>query len=123
MESLGKLEKLDLKVVYPGHGKSFTDVAGAIGRARRRLEGFLGNKEKIGNDLLKKIIIYTLLMKKGTEESSFFDQLMTTLWFRENVDFYFEGNYRSKYDEIMNGFYRRGIVKIKCDKLFTSVKP
>jgi hydroxyacylglutathione hydrolase len=123
MESLGKLEKLDVKVVYPGHGKSFTDAAGAIGRARRRLEGFLGNKEKIGNDLLKKIIIYTLLMKKGTEESSFFDQLMTTHWFRENVDFYFEGNYRSKYDEIMNGFYRRGIVKIKCDKLFTSVKP
>ncbi len=123
MESLRKLEKLDVKVVYPGHGKSFTDVAGAIGRARRRLEGFLGNKEKIGNDLLKKIIIYTLLMKKGTDESSFFDHLMTTHWFRETVDFYFEGNYRSKYDDIMNGFYRRGIVKNKFDKLFTSVKP
>jgi hydroxyacylglutathione hydrolase len=123
MESLGKLEKLDVQVVYPGHGKLFTDVAGAIRRAKIRLEGYMGNKEKIGNDLLKKIIIYTLLMKKGTEESSFFDQLMTTHWFRENVDFYFKGNYRSKYDEIMNGFYRRGIVKTKCDKLFTSVKP
>ena len=99
MESLRKLEKLDVKVVYPGHGKSFTDVAGAIGRARIRLEEFLGNKEKIGNDLLKKIIIYTLLMKKGTDESSFFDHLMTTHWFRETVDFYFEGNYRSKYDD------------------------
>ena len=59
MESLEKLEKLDVKVVYPGHGKPFTDMAAAIGKTRRRLKGFLENKRKIGNDLLKKIIVYT----------------------------------------------------------------
>jgi len=123
MESLEKLEKLEVKVVYPGHGRPFTDMEMAIGKARRRLKGFLDNKRKIGTDLLKKIVIYTLMMKKEVDEASFFDHLMTTHWFRETVDLYFAGDYRSKFDQIMNGFYGRGIVKNKDGKVFTSVKP
>lgn len=123
LESLEKLEKLDVKVVYPGHGRPFTDMATAIGKARRRLKGFLQNKTKIGNDLLKKIIVYTLMMKRRAEETTFFDHLMTTHWYRETVDFYFGGNYRSKYEEIMQDFLGRGIVKNQDGTLLTSVKP
>lgn len=123
MNSLEKLEKLEVKSVYPGHGKMFTDMADAIGRSRRRLRGFLDDKKKIGTDLLKKITIYTIMMKKEVDEASFLNHLMTTHWFRETVDLYFGGDYRFKYDQIMNGFYGRGIVKNKNGKLFTTVKP
>lgn len=123
LESLAKLEKLDVNVVYPGHGKSFTDIGAAIKKARERLRGFLEDKRSIGNDLLKKIIVYTLLMNGVIDESSFFDHLMSTHWFRETIDLYFNSDYRFKYDEIMNGFFDRNIVKMKDGKLFTTIKP
>lgn len=123
LESLKKLEKLDVNIVYPGHGKPFTDITEAITRTRRRLYDFLEDTEKIGDDVLKKIIIYTLLMKKEADESSFFEYLMNTHWFRETINFYFEGNFESKYSEIMRSFFDRGIVKKKNDKLFALVKP
>ncbi|MFH0958871.1 MAG: hypothetical protein V1897_09230, partial [Pseudomonadota bacterium] len=99
LESLEKLEKLEVKAVYPGHGRPFTDMASALGKTRRRLKAFLQNKTRIGNDLLKKIIVYMLMMKKGVEEASFFDHLMTTHWYCETVDLYFGGKYRFKYEE------------------------
>ncbi len=123
MESLEKIEKLEVKVVYPGHGKPFTNMARAIEKARKRLKGFLEDKTKIGTDLLKKIIVYTLMMKKGTDEASFFDDLIATHWYRETVDFYFDSNYRHKYEEIMQGFLGRGIVKNQDGRLITTVKP
>ena len=35
----------------------------------------------------------------------------------------FYGEYEAKYDEIINSFLRRGIVKQENDNLFTTVKP
>jgi glyoxylase-like metal-dependent hydrolase (beta-lactamase superfamily II) len=123
MQSMEKLERLDVRVVYPGHGKPFTDMASAIAKTKKRLEAYLRDQRKVGNDQLKKIIIYTLLMKRRVEEASFFDLLMTTNWYPETVDLYFDGKYRPKYDEIMKGFSRRGIIKIRDGELFTTVKP
>ncbi|GEM_PF-186035 len=123
LESLEKLGRLDVKVVYPGHGRPFTDMACAIGKTRKRLEGYLRDQRKVGNDQLKKIIVYTLLMKKSVDEQSFFDLLMTTHWYPETVDLYFSGKYRPKYDEITKGLFLRGIVRTRDGKLSTTVKP
>jgi glyoxylase-like metal-dependent hydrolase (beta-lactamase superfamily II) len=38
--TLGVIERLAPKVVIPGHGSPFTDVADALGRAHRRLDSF-----------------------------------------------------------------------------------
>lgn len=121
-ESLEKLEALDVKIVYPGHGKPFTDMQKAISKSKKAIESYMNNKE-IGTDLLKKIIVYTLLMNKTVEEETFFPQLMGTYWFRETVDLYFNSEYQAKYNEIMNGLFQRGIIKRKDGKLFTTVKP
>lgn len=123
LESLEKLERLDVRVVYPGHGRPFTDPASAVEITRKRLLGYVGDRRKIGNDLLKKIIIYTLLMKKTADEPSFFDFLMTTHWYPETVDLYFDGKYRTKYDQIMKGLTGRGIVRTRDGKLYTTVRP
>jgi glyoxylase-like metal-dependent hydrolase (beta-lactamase superfamily II) len=123
LESMDKIGQLDVKMAYPGHGKPFTEEAGAVERTRRRLEGFLQNPQNIGNDLLKKIIIYTLMMLRKADEDSFFDHLMRTIWFREAVDLYFDGDYSTKYHQIMNDFLHRGIVKITNGTLYTTVTP
>lgn len=48
---------------------------------------------------------------------------MTTHWFKETVDLYFDGQYRARYDQIMQGFMRRRLVKELNGLLSTTVKP
>jgi glyoxylase-like metal-dependent hydrolase (beta-lactamase superfamily II) len=122
LDSLALLERLDVRMVYPGHGRPFSDVESAIARTRKRLQGFLANRKRIGNDLLKKIIVYTLMMKHPVNEGTFFDYLMATPWFPETVDHYFGKQHRRKFDDIMADFFRRGIVKRKDGTIFTTVR-
>ena len=86
------------------------------------MQTYLSAREKIGSDLLKKISIYTLLMQKTVAEDSFFQQLMSTFWFKETVDLYFDCQYEQKYAEVMKGFLQRGIVKRENGKLYTTIK-
>ena len=123
LESLDRLEDLEITTVYPGHGKPFTDVNKAISRARQRVQGFLEHREKIGDDQLKKIMIYTLLTRGFVEEARYFDQLMDTFWFRETIDMYFNGEYRAKYDEVMKGLFDKDLVRRKGSDIYSSVKP
>jgi len=48
---------------------------------------------------------------------------MDTYWFKETVDLYFKGQYQAKYDEVMNSFLGRGIIKQENNDLYTTVKP
>jgi len=68
-------------------------------------------------------MIYTLMMRKTADNGSFFDDLMQTHWYKETVDLYFNGEYQAKYEAVMQDFRKRGIVKEKHDKIFTTVKP
>ena len=79
--------------------------------------------EKTGEDLIKKIIVYTIMMKKTSKESAFFPYLMNTHWFKETVDLYFNSDYESTYSDIMNLFIQKGIVTRKNGRLSTNVKP
>jgi hypothetical protein len=122
IESLERLESLDVKIAYPGHGSPFINVQEAIAKSKKKMQTYLSAREKIGSDLLKKISIYTLLMQKTVAEDSFFQQLMSTFWFKETVDLYFDCQYEQKYAEVMKGFLQRGIVKRENGKLYTTIK-
>lgn len=123
MESLERLEALDVNVVYPGHGRPFTEIRSALSRAKKKFKGYLEDRRNIGNDLIKKIIIYTLMMKRTVDEDAFFPYLMSTPWFVETVDLYFDRGYERKYAEVMESFHRRGVVRRKDGRIFTTVKP
>jgi glyoxylase-like metal-dependent hydrolase (beta-lactamase superfamily II) len=123
MDSLKKLSRLDIEAVYPGHGQPFTNVAEAISRALKRTQDLLENPGKLGNDLLKKIFIYTLLMHGSVKEETFFDHLMGTPWFKETVDLYFDSAHEKIYDSLLHGLLEKGLVKQKTGQLFTIVKP
>ena len=122
-ESLEKLAALDVDTVYPGHGKPFKDFKGALERSKAKIRDYLSDRKNIGNDLLKKIIVFTLLMKRSILEDSFFHWLMGTYWYKETVEFYFDGAYEAKYNEIMSDFLDRSVIKRKNGRLYTTVKP
>ncbi|MDH3886510.1 MAG: hypothetical protein OET63_19990, partial [Desulfobacterales bacterium] len=123
LESLEKLKSLSVQMVYPGHGPPFKNMQKALSKARKRLNHFLNHRDQLGLDVLKKIMIYTLMMRKTVDNASFFDDLMQTHWYKETVDLYFNGEYQAKYEAVMRDFRKRGIVKEKHDKIFTTVKP
>jgi len=122
-ESLQKLESLDVKRIYPGHGKPFSDLQKAIVKSKLKIERYLLDRDMMGNDLIKKIIVFTLLMKKKIIEKDFFPYLMETYWFKETVDLYFNNECEMKYNEIMNALLERGVVKLENGSLFPTVKP
>jgi len=123
LESLDRLASLEVAMVYPGHGPPFADFQGALARAEKLVKEMLADRKKIGQDLLKKITIYTLLMHPGLEEAGFLAYLMNTHWFKETVDFYFEGDYEGLYRETMEGLLARGLVVRRNSLLSATVKP
>lgn len=123
LRSLEKIESLEVRSVFPGHGKPFTDFAGAIERARERTKTYMARRDLVGEDLLKKIFVYTILMSGAVDEDTFFHRLLETYWFRETVDLYFQGDYRLQYDETLNALTARGAVSRANGRITTTVRP
>jgi glyoxylase-like metal-dependent hydrolase (beta-lactamase superfamily II) len=122
-ETLQRLSTLKVKRVYPGHGPPFEDYKGALARALERVASYLRDRTRVGQDVLKKITVYTLLMKRQVDGDAFFETLMATPWFPETVDLYFQGQYRRKYDEIIDAFIAKGVIRQDGRFFYTTVKP
>jgi glyoxylase-like metal-dependent hydrolase (beta-lactamase superfamily II) len=122
-DSLERLKSLDVRMVYPGHGRPFSDMGEAIERSQKRISRFMADRELVGLDLLKKIIVYTLMMRREVKEGTFFAHLMETRWFKETVELYCRGDYETTYEKVMAGFLERGIVRRRNGALYTTVKP
>ena len=59
--TLDVIERLAPRVVIPGHGSVFTDVAGALAYARQRLAGFVQNPQRHALYAAKVLLKYKLL--------------------------------------------------------------
>ncbi len=123
LESIEKISRLQVDVVYPGHGGPFKDYEAALDRARSRLLRFIRNPSSVGLDLIKKIVVYTLMMKEGFAESTFFNYLMSTPWFVETVDLYFAGDYENVYKSVMAELMDKQIIFRKDGVILTTVNP
>ena len=60
-ETLGLVETLDIRVIIPGHGRPFTDVDGALARARSRMNYLSSNRASNGRHVAKVLLKYRLL--------------------------------------------------------------
>lgn len=123
LESIEKIAGLEVDIVYPGHGSSFQDFGAAIHRARARLLRFMKDPAGLGTDLIKKIIVYTVMMKKQTCVAGFFNYLMTAPWYPETVNLYFSGEYEKTFNSVMNELIDREIIYIREGRFFTTVIP
>lgn len=61
LETLEHIERLRPRVVVPGHGEPFDDVAAAIGRARSRLLAFAADPLKTARHMAKVMFVFSLL--------------------------------------------------------------
>ncbi len=120
--SLERLSTLDIECVCPGHGPVFHNVSDALQSALARVDRFMAEPRKMGMDLLKKIMVYTLMMKDGAAADRFYADLMATSWFPETVTAYLDGDTQGVYHEITADFLRRGIIRLEKGRLQTTVE-
>lgn len=65
LEALETIEQLAPRVVIPGHGTPFADVAGALGRARSRLAAFATDPRRTARHMMKVMFVFSLLHRGG----------------------------------------------------------
>jgi hypothetical protein len=94
-----------------------------VGRSRERTTSYLKDKCRLGNDVLKKIFIFTLLLHRRVAEDQFFSDLMATPWYQETIDLYFNGEYEHKYREVMEELIERRLIIRRDGFLVAGVKP
>jgi glyoxylase-like metal-dependent hydrolase (beta-lactamase superfamily II) len=75
--SLDTIEALAPRVVIPGHGAPFDDVADALARARRRLDGFRADPRRHLHHGMKVLVKYHL-MEERSEPLAVFDTWFAT---------------------------------------------
>lgn len=68
---LDLIASLPVRVVIPGHGRPFTDVAGAIDRARARLAGFRADPLRHARHAARVLIKYHLMEERAQAVDAF----------------------------------------------------
>lgn len=58
------IERLPVRIVIPGHGAPFTDVAGALARSRSRLAGFRSRPERHVRHAVKVMLKYHVMEER-----------------------------------------------------------
>jgi glyoxylase-like metal-dependent hydrolase (beta-lactamase superfamily II) len=61
---LSMIEQLPVRVVIPGHGAPFTDVEGALLRARKRLAGMVADPARHARHAMKVLIKYHMMEER-----------------------------------------------------------
>ncbi len=121
--SIEKISGLDVDIVYPGHGPPFADFGGAVERCRRRIDRFLAEPEAVGADVMKKIMIYTLLMHRQVPADRFFDLIRSAPWFDMTAERYFADDRFEVFQRFFGELKERGLILEKDGVLTTPVQP
>jgi glyoxylase-like metal-dependent hydrolase (beta-lactamase superfamily II) len=80
-KTLDAFAELDVRVVIPGHGSPFTDMEGALGRARSRLKDFAVNPRRHAIHAAKVLVKFHLLEVRRQSLNQFWHWLGDTRYF------------------------------------------
>jgi glyoxylase-like metal-dependent hydrolase (beta-lactamase superfamily II) len=123
LASLERIERLGAKLVLPGHGAAFTDVGAAVDANRSTLLEYMRNTEKMARDLVKKALIFQILMRRRVEEGAFMEAMLSSTWYKDTCRRFIGEDYSGIYRDMMQDFLARGIVVESRGVLSTVVKP
>jgi len=122
IETLERIDRLDIETVFPGHGPVIRNPKPAIDRLFRRLSRYGKDPSAMHVDHLKKMIAYVILMKGRVIEADFFDYVKGTVWFPQLVDRYFASGYGEVYEMAIQESLRSGMIRRENGHLFGVAK-
>ena len=88
--TLDAIAALDVRVVIPGHGPPFAGVAGALERSFARVDALRGNPERIARNVLKVMLMFSLLDRESIPLATLPDYLAGVPIYREYNERYFK---------------------------------
>lgn len=122
LATLKRLEALGAKKVYPGHGPPFENVAEAFQRAKAKVSRLIQEPKLLGRDQVKKILVWTLLMKGGLTAPALFDHFSKTPWFGETMSLFFAARRpRLVFDGVVAELLAKGVVRAEGSFLRATV--
>jgi glyoxylase-like metal-dependent hydrolase (beta-lactamase superfamily II) len=88
--TLDAIAALDVRVVIPGHGLPFTEVAAALERSFARVDALRGNPERIARNVLKVMLVFSLLDRESLALATLPHYLASVPIYREYNERYFK---------------------------------
>jgi glyoxylase-like metal-dependent hydrolase (beta-lactamase superfamily II) len=80
--TLAMIEKLPVELVIPGHGAPFTDCAGAIARAYRRLDGQARDPARHAWHAVKVLVMYRMMVEQHAAQDWLYAELAQATLFQ-----------------------------------------
>lgn len=83
LDSLEKLDKMPIHLIYPGHGPTIKEPHLVISKAKKQLEKWLTQPEKAAWHACKRIFAYALMINHGLAHSKIREYLLSCSWFTD----------------------------------------
>lgn len=116
--TLDLIERLRPKVVVPGHGAAFTDVGGALGRARSRLRAYVADPARHLTHGAKVLLKFKLLELQQVSRSAFMEWAASTPYLGTvHARLRPEGALPDWLEELMIGLQASGALRLEGDTL------
>ncbi|RJX31267.1 MAG: MBL fold metallo-hydrolase [Desulfarculus sp.] len=109
--SLARLARLRVSTVFPGHGPVIPDGPAAIAACQARIAAFIADPLRMGRDQVRKIMLYTLMMRGPHTRGELWERLSRSPWFPEAAALYFGGRQEQTFAENLEYLREKGLVK------------
>lgn len=110
--TLDAIEKLNPRIVIPGHGAPFSDVAEAIERARGKLGAFAVDPAKNARHVVKVMLMFNLLDRGSLRLDSLASYLEKIQVYRDMNERFIRCEYSQLAERTLSDLVKTGAVKI-----------
>jgi glyoxylase-like metal-dependent hydrolase (beta-lactamase superfamily II) len=109
--TLESIAALDVRVVIPGHGLPFTGVAAALERSFARVDALRGNPERIARNVLKVMLVFSLLDRESMPLAALPDYLASVPIYSEYNERYFKQTAAQLADRLVGELEKSGAAR------------
>ena len=120
--TLDVIERLEPRLVVPGHGGLFGDVQAALGIARKRLAGFVQAPERHASYAAKVLLKYKLLEWQSIRVQDLQDWVHATTYFGTLHQGYFDAQTVQQWlDSLIESLVASGAAELRRDATGTPI--
>ena len=121
LETLDRIERLAPKIVIPGHGEPFEDVAAAIARARSRLTAFGADPRKTARHMMKVMFVFSLLHRGSIPASGVNDYVRSVPCYADLNERFLGADMATLGETIAGELTAAGAVRLDREAIFPTV--
>jgi glyoxylase-like metal-dependent hydrolase (beta-lactamase superfamily II) len=112
LSTIEVLRRLEVKIIYPGHGGIITNPIENFERCLKLLKGFLNDPEEMVYHFIRSGFLWTLKVREGIPEQDLLDYARNTPLFVENNKRYFKGPLENLLERLLQDLKRKKVISI-----------